>query len=96
MYSIRIGARLGMAFTLILIFLICISFAGFNRVQSLGEIANELANNRYQRVAIANNMRYSAIDMSRLVRNLIIVDDPVKRATFKEDYDDARKNHRKF
>ncbi|AYP25766.1 methyl-accepting chemotaxis protein [Pantoea agglomerans] len=91
MYSIRIGARLGMAFTLILIFLICISFAGFNRVQSLGEIANELANNRYQRVAIANNMRYSAIDMSRLVRNLIIVDDPVKRATFKEDYDDARK-----
>lgn len=90
MYNTKIGVRLGVAFGLILILLCCIAFAGFNRVQSLGEVANELANTRYQRVAIANNMRYYAVDLSQLVRNIIIVDDPIKKAEFKKDYDIAR------
>jgi len=90
MYNIRIGARLGVAFGFILFLLIAIALTGFNRIQSLGQVADDLANVRYQRVAMAANLRYYSVDMSRLVRNVILAEEPGRKAEFKNSYEAIR------
>lgn len=90
MYNIRIGMRLGVAFGFILFLLLSIALTGFDRIQSLGQVADDLANVRYQRVAMAANLRYYSVDMSRLVRNVILADDPGRKAGFKDSYDEIR------
>nr|WP_237172569.1 methyl-accepting chemotaxis protein [Pantoea vagans] len=58
------------------------------RVQSLGDTAETLAGSRYQKAAAATSLRYYATDMTRLVRNIIILSgDPSRQASFKKDYD---------
>nr|WP_238329352.1 methyl-accepting chemotaxis protein [Pantoea vagans] len=58
------------------------------RVQSLGGTAETLAGSRYQKAAAATSLRYYATDMTRLVRNIIILSgDSSRQASFKKDYD---------
>lgn len=90
MNNIRIGVRLGAAFSFILLLLIIIALTGFNRIQSLGETAETLAGSRYQKASAATSLRYFSIDMSRLARNVILADTPDKKNSFKKDYDTVR------
>lgn len=90
MNNIRIGVRLGAAFGFILLLLIIIALAGFNRIQSLGDTAATLAGSRYQKASAATSLRYYSIDMSRLARNVILADTPDKKNGFKKDYDTVR------
>ncbi|MGE9550265.1 methyl-accepting chemotaxis protein [Erwinia amylovora] len=88
MNNIRIGVRLGAAFTLILGMLLISALTALMRVQSLGDTAETLAGSRYQKAAAATSLRYYATDMTRLVRNLIILSgDPSRQVSFKKDYD---------
>ncbi|AWP35327.1 methyl-accepting chemotaxis protein [Pantoea vagans] len=88
MNNIRIGTRLGAAFIFILAMLLITVLTGLSRIQSLGNTAETLAGSRYQKAAAAVNLRYYATDMTRLVRNVIILNgDPSRQAAFKKDYD---------
>ena len=70
-----------------LILLMLISLTGYTRIQSLGENAEILAGSRYQKVSAALSLRYDAIDMNQIVRNVILMDnDPVRREGFRQDY----------
>ncbi|MEG2266461.1 MAG: methyl-accepting chemotaxis protein [Acinetobacter sp.] len=90
MNNIRIGVRLGVAFSFILLLLMIIAVTSFNRVSSLGDTAEMLSGSRYQKTSAAANLRYYSTDMSRLVRNIILTDLPEKKADFKKDYEDVR------
>jgi len=90
MNNIRIGVRLSAAFGFILLLLFIIALTGFSRIVSLGDTAETLAGSRYQKASAATNLRYYSTDMSRLVRNVILADDPIRRAAFKKEYDNVR------
>lgn len=87
MNNIRIGTRLGAAFSFILLLLIIVALTGFSRIQSLGETADTLAGSRYQKASAATNLRYYSTDLSRLVRNVVLADEPDRKEIFKKDYD---------
>ncbi|MDF2911903.1 methyl-accepting chemotaxis protein (plasmid) [Pantoea agglomerans] len=87
MNNIRIGVRLGAAFSFILLLLIIVALTGFTRIQSLGETADTLAGSRYQKASAATNLRYYSTDLSRLVRNVVLADVPDRKEVFKKDYD---------
>ncbi|MDZ7279995.1 methyl-accepting chemotaxis protein [Pantoea eucrina] len=91
MKNTSIGVRLGAAFGFLLILLILIATTGYTRIQSLGDTAQSLAGSRYQNVSAALSLRYNAIDMTRLVRNLVILNTgSPKQQAFKQDYDRLR------
>lgn len=90
MHNIRIGTRLGAAFFFLLILLVITAITGLLRIQSLGDTAETLAGSRYQKAAGTSNLRYYSTDLSRLVRNIILSEDPVRRTRFKQDYDTMR------
>nr|WP_313680265.1 methyl-accepting chemotaxis protein [Pantoea vagans] len=86
--NIKIGVRLGAAFAFILGMLLISALTALMRVQSLGGTAETLAGSRYQKAAAATSLRYYATDMTRLVRNIIILSgDSSRQASFKKDYD---------
>jgi len=86
--NIKIGVRLGAAFAFILGMLLISALTALMRVQSLGDTAETLAGSRYQKAAAATSLRYYATDMTRLVRNIIILSgDSYRQASFKKDYD---------
>ncbi len=88
MNNIKIGVRLGAAFAFILGMLLISALTALMRVQSLGGTAETLAGSRYQKAAAATSLRYYATDMTRLVRNIIILSgDSSRQASFKKDYD---------
>ncbi|MFL6612662.1 MAG: methyl-accepting chemotaxis protein, partial [Pantoea agglomerans] len=87
MNNIRIGIRLGLAFGFILLLLVIVAVTGFTRIQSLGETAETLAGSRYQKASAATGLRYYSTDLSRLVRNIVLVETPDRKAIFKKDYD---------
>ena len=90
MHNIRIGTRLGVAFGFLLILLVITALTGLARIQSLGDTAETLAGSRYQKAAGTSNLRYYSTDLSRLVRNIVLSEDPVRTAGFKKDYDGMR------
>ncbi|MEN4546342.1 methyl-accepting chemotaxis protein [Pantoea agglomerans] len=91
MNNIRIGVRLGAAFGFILFLLVIIALTGISRIQSLGDTATTLAGSRYEKTSAATSLRYYSIDMTRLVRNVIILNgDTGRQAGFKKDYDTVR------
>ncbi len=90
MNNIRIGIRLGTAFGFMLLLLIIIVLTGLTRIHSLGDTAETLAGSRYQKASAATTMRFYSTDMGRLVRNIILADDPVKKAAFQKDYEVLR------
>lgn len=90
MNNIRIGIRLGTAFGFMLLLLIIIVLTGLTRIQSLGDTAETLAGSRYQKASVATTMRFYSTDMGRLVRNIILTDDPLKQAVFQKDYEVLR------
>lgn len=91
MLNIRIGIRLGAAFVFLLAMLLVTALTGLIRIESLGDTAETLAGSRYQKAEAAASLRYYATDMTRLVRNLIILTgDPSRQASFRKDYDALR------
>jgi methyl-accepting chemotaxis protein len=90
MRNIKIGLRLGTAFSFILLLLIAIALTGFSCIHSLGDTTENLIGSRYQKTSAANGLRFFSIDMSRLVRNIILTDETDRKYGFKKDYDTVR------
>jgi len=91
MNNIRIGTRLNIAFGFMVILVISIYLIGVTKCNSLGKSAEQISGRLYTDASAATKLRYYTSDMSRLVRNLIILTDPQAKLKTVENYNRERR-----
>jgi methyl-accepting chemotaxis protein len=85
--NLKIGMRLGLGFGLVLMLLSVIAFVGISRLAELNNDVDQLANDKYMKSTLVNEIAYRAMDNARIVRNIVILTDEKAMASNKENYD---------
>ncbi|WP_458038908.1 methyl-accepting chemotaxis protein [Pantoea ananatis] len=86
MNNIRIGIRLGAAFGFMALLVIFMVLIGIVKLNSLGQINDEISGSLYSKASSSSSLRYYTSDMSRLARNAILLKDESKREKAISDY----------
>ncbi|MGC1072799.1 methyl-accepting chemotaxis protein [Pantoea agglomerans] len=86
MNNIRIGIRLGAAFGFMALLVIFMVLIGIVKMNSLGSISDEISGSIYNKASSSSLLRYYTSDMSRLVRNAILLKDQSQREKAISDY----------
>lgn len=86
MNNIRIGIRLGAAFGFMALLVIFMVLIGIVKMNSLGSISDEISGRIYSKASSSSSLRYYTSDMSRLVRNAILLKDVSQREKAISDY----------
>ncbi|UUE10565.1 methyl-accepting chemotaxis protein [Dickeya zeae] len=86
MNNIKIGTRLWMALGFMMLLVIIMALSSISRLQSLGNTTVSITDNIYTNVEAASSIGFFTADMSRLARNIILMDDPERKAGFLRDY----------
>ena len=79
--NLKIGSRLGLAFGIILIFLIAITAFGTTRLALVNDSTSLIVKGRFPKVALGTSMLDAVKDMSISMHNLLITDDPQRVST---------------
>ncbi|MFM9927173.1 methyl-accepting chemotaxis protein [Variovorax sp. H27-G14] len=72
MKNLKISARLGLVFGLLLLLLAVIAFVGINRLRSLDANTTRITSNISPKIEAAREMSYVAMDIARITRNLLL------------------------
>ena len=86
MNNIRIGIRLGAAFGFMALLVIFMVLIGIVKLNSLGQINDEISGSLYSKASSSSSLRYYTSDMSRLARNAILLKDESVREKAISDY----------
>ncbi|MES2830558.1 MAG: methyl-accepting chemotaxis protein [Pseudomonadota bacterium] len=87
--NLKVGHRLGVAFGILILFILAISLVAIQRLSDQNQSADVTINTVYPQAAAAQNAAFLAVDNSRLVRNLILRPDERSLAANEES---LRKN----
>lgn len=71
--NMKIGTRLGIGFSLVLLLLIAITFVSVTRLGEMNEGVDKLINDRYPKTVQANNIIQSIFEIARAMRNTLIM-----------------------
>ena len=74
--NMRIGARLGMGFGLVVLLMAAIAFIGITRLASLNDGTDKMANDRYPKTVLANSILMNVNRIARSMRNVLLMDKP--------------------
>src|SRR5690606_37605911 len=75
--NMKIGTRLALGFSVVLVLLIAIAVMGLSRLSMLNEDLEALAQDRYPKTVWANNIIDALNTNARSLRNALLVVDPV-------------------
>ena len=81
--NMKIGTRLGLGFGLVLILLGLVAFIGITRMAGLNDSIDKVVSDRWPKTVQANNIIDLVNEQARVIRNVIILDDP---AEMKKEY----------
>ncbi|WP_454907678.1 methyl-accepting chemotaxis protein [Variovorax gossypii] len=90
MKNLKISARLGLVFGLLLLLLAAVAFVGINRLHYLDATTTRITSNISPKIEAAREMSYQAADVTRMTRNLILVKDEALRATNRQTLEQSR------
>jgi methyl-accepting chemotaxis protein len=71
--NMKIGTRLGIGFSLVLLLLIAITFVSVTRLGDMNASVDKLINDRYPKTVQANNIIQSIFEIARAMRNSLIM-----------------------
>lgn len=91
MNNINIGVRLGAAFGFMALMVVAILAAGIFKTNEMGNATQHIAGSLYTKASSSSLLRYYVSDMSRLGRNVILLQDGDKKEKALNDYHDERK-----
>jgi methyl-accepting chemotaxis protein WspA len=72
--NLRIGTRLGLAFTVVLVMVLCIVALAVSRLESQDTLLSRFANERVPQVVTAHNWAISVLESARHTRNIFVLD----------------------
>jgi methyl-accepting chemotaxis protein len=85
--NLKIGMRLGLGFGLVLMLLSVIAFVGISKLAGLNDDMDQLANDKYAKSALVNELAFRTMDSARIVRNIVLLTDEKALTSNKENYD---------
>ena len=91
--NLKIGARLGLGFGLILALLMVVMGVGLNRMDAIGENTKEIVEHYNMQERLAYDMSEQQHVVSRLIRTIILDSDPSEKKAYDEKLEEARKEY---
>ena len=90
MKNLKLRVRLGLAFAAIMLLMLIVSIAGITRLAEQNEGTEEITRTIYPNARTAQQTAYQVMDIARLIRNLILVEDEASLAANKASFDKDR------
>ncbi len=84
--NLKIGIRLGLAFGLVTLLLVVMTFIGVTRLSALNKDMQKILEDMYPKTVMANNIAYLSTDNVRIVRDLVLNPDENAQAADKETF----------
>ena len=75
-YKFKIGGRLGLAFGLILCLLVAIAVVGFKGIADADRVLTNIIQDDVKKLMLANDMAEEVHIVARVIRTLVLLDDP--------------------
>ena len=88
MKNLKLRVRLGLAFATIMLLMLIVSVAGITRLAEQNKGTDEIAQTIYPNARAAQQLSYRVMDIARLIRNLILVENEAlagNKAAFDKD-----------
>ena len=88
MKNLKLRVRLGLAFATIMLLMLVVSVAGITRLAEQNKGTDEIAETIYPKARAAQQLSYRVMDIARLIRNLILVENDAlaaNKASFDKD-----------
>jgi methyl-accepting chemotaxis protein len=76
--NLKIAAKLGFGFGLMLVFLLGMSLTALGKMAKMNEDTQLIVKDRYVKTKLSNEMALRTLDNGRLVRNMVLLDAPDK------------------
>ncbi len=83
MKNLKLGARLGLGFALVLLLMALVTALNIVRLSQQDQVSQTLATELYPKASASQQLSYVTLDIARVVRNLIILSDEAQMATNK-------------
>jgi methyl-accepting chemotaxis protein len=90
--NMKIGVRLGLGFSLVVLLLIAIAFIGITRLGNMNENIDNLIGDKYPKTVWANEIRDNVNIIARAMRNMLLFKDAAEIAKQHNRILDVRKN----
>ncbi|BCB28659.1 methyl-accepting chemotaxis protein [Sulfurimicrobium lacus] len=90
--NMKIGVRLGLGFGVVVMLMAAIAFIGITRLSSMNDGMDKMANDRYPKTVMANNLLMNINRIARSMRNVLLLDKPEEVKKELERIDESRKN----
>jgi methyl-accepting chemotaxis protein len=87
MKNLKVGTRLGLGFAVLIVMLLVVACIGMLRLSEFNSDVDELANDKYVKASMVNEINFRTMDNSRIIRNLVLLTDDKSKASNKENYD---------
>ncbi len=88
--NLKIGARLGIGFGLIIVFMVSLLAVGVYELKQINDKLDRIVNNNNVQVELANKMMDSVHVVSRVIRSITLLDDASAKQNEKQRFDQAR------
>ncbi|WP_347985795.1 methyl-accepting chemotaxis protein [Methylomonas sp. AM2-LC] len=92
--NVKLVVKLGLSFTLLLILMGINVYIGINNMSTLSDKTKFIIDDRYAKTKILNNIAKRTLDNGRLLRNLVLVEDPAKLDEYKAAIDKNRNENK--
>jgi methyl-accepting chemotaxis protein len=89
--NMKIGVRLGLGFGLVVLLMVIIAYIGITRLASLDDSVGKMANDRYPKTALANDISKQISVIARSMRNSLLLDKPEDVKKELERVEESRK-----
>jgi methyl-accepting chemotaxis protein len=86
----KVGTRLGLGFGVVILLLLIILATAIINMATMNQATQTIVSDRYAKVAILNKVVVNNLDNARQLRNMILIEDPVKVEGFRQTIDKNR------
>ncbi|WNV04346.1 methyl-accepting chemotaxis protein [Candidatus Methylospira mobilis] len=76
--------KLGLGFGCVVLLLITTLILGINNMGGMNEVTRQIIEDRYVKTALSNKITQATMDNARLLRNMVLVDDPAEVVKYRE------------
>jgi methyl-accepting chemotaxis protein len=90
LYNLKIGSRLGFAFALTLCLMVAVAGVGLNSLANADRVLTNLMQDDIRKLTLANSMSEEAHIVARVIRTVVLLNDPAAKAPEVRKIDAAR------
>ena len=88
--NMKVGTRLGLGFGVVILLLLVILVTGIINMGNMNQDTQLIVKDRYLKTALIAEVIEKTLDNARLLRNMVLIEDPVKVEGFRQSIEKNR------